>query len=374
MKPTLLISCFSLLAIATLYSSCKKEPKPVADETAPLIDVAEAQTDSVVLTKTYPGTISAGSTVDVVGRVNGQLISQNYTSGQKVVKGQVLFQIESTKYRDAVTQAEAALSTAKSQYDYATRNYQAMQKAYESDAVSQMELLQSKNAMETAKASISNATAALETARTNLSYCTVRAPISGTCSKATCSAGTYVNGEGSAMTLATIYDNSTLNADFYVEDVTYIRNFADTEGCKYIDYNHVPVNFSEKLPHSYDGPLTYIAPDVETGTGSMLMRVAIQSPYGELRDGMYATITLPYATDPDAVIVKDASIGTSQDKKYLYVVNDSNKIVYTPVEIGDLANDSMRIITSGLRPGQKYVTKALLKVRPGMTVNPRVVK
>ncbi len=373
MKPTLVIS-ISLAAILSLSSGCKKESKAVTGEDVPQIDVAEARTDSVLLTKTYPGTLSASSSVDVVGRVNGQLVSQNYTSGQNVVKGQVLFQIESTKYRDAVTQAEAALSTAKSQYEYATRNYQAMQKAYESDAVSQMELLQSKNAMETAKASISNANAALEIARTNLSYCTVRAPISGTCSKSTCSVGSYVNGEGAAMTLATIYDNSSLNADFYVDDVTYIRNFADTEGRRYIDYNHVPVNFSEKLPHDYDGPLTYIAPDVETGTGSMLMRVRVDSPYGELRDGMYATITLPYATDPAAVIVKDASLGTSQDKKYLYVVNDSDKIVYTPVEIGELANDSMRIIKSGLQPGQKYVTKALLKVRPGMTVKPRVVK
>ena len=85
---------------------------------------------------------------------------------------------------------------------------------------------------------------------------------------------------------------------------------------------------------------------------------------------MYASVKLPTGTNANAVIVKDASIATDQLGKYLYTVNDSNKIVYTPVKTAEMANDSMRVITSGLPAGTLYVTKALLKVRPGMIIKP----
>ncbi len=89
---------------------------------------------------------------------------------------------------------------------------------------------------------------------------------------------------------------------------------------------------------------------------------------------MYATVSLPYGTEPHALLVKDASIGTDQLGKYLYTVNDSDKVVYTPVEIGGLYRDSLRVITKGIAPDTRYVTSALLKVRDGMPVKPVTVK
>lgn len=360
----------AILAIAAMMlPACKKDHKDQPTD-IPTIDVAEVQIDSIMLSKVYPGALKANSTVDIVGRVNGYLVSQNYKDGDKVQKGQVLFQIEPTQYRDAVTQAQAALETAKSQYDYASRNYQAMQKALQSDAVSQMEVIQAKSAMETAQASVSNAQAALQTAQTNLGYCTIRAPFTGMVTKSNYDVGAFINGAGAPVTLATIYDNSQLDAEFFIEDQSYLKAFADGRNMHLIDYDSVPVSFSEELPHKYTGRLDYIAPDIDTSTGSMLLRLNIKSPYGELRDGMYATINLPYAVDTHAILVKDAAISTSQNKKYLYVVSDSSTVVYTPIEVGEMANDSMRIVTSGVKGGEKYVTKALLKVRPGMKIKP----
>ncbi|MDE6693385.1 MAG: efflux RND transporter periplasmic adaptor subunit, partial [Muribaculaceae bacterium] len=310
----------------------------------------------------------------IVGRVNGTLQSKSYTDGDKVKKGQVLFQIESTEYRDAVAQAEATLSTARSQYEYASKNYAAMTKALESDAVSQIEVLQAKNSMETARASVKNAEAALQTARTNLGYCTVRAPFDGTMSKSAFSLGTYISGAGSPVTLATIYDNSQLHANFSIDDAKYIRNIIEGTTEKLVDYERVPVKFTDQMPHQYTGKLNYVAPDVNTSTGTIQLRLVIDNPYGELVDGMYTTIDLPYQVDPHAILVKDAAITTSQTKKFLYVVNDSDKVEYVPIEVGEMANDSMRIVTSGLKGNEKYVTKALLKVRPGMKVDPKIVK
>ena len=89
---------------------------------------------------------------------------------------------------------------------------------------------------------------------------------------------------------------------------------------------------------------------------------------------MYATVMLPYALDPKAILIKDAAISTGQLGKYVYVVNDSNKVVYTPIKVGELYQDTLRIVSEGLSPADRYVTKAMLKVRDGMEVKPVVQK
>lgn len=353
--------------------ACNKHKKAADDEIMP-VDVAEATVDSVLLSKTYPGTVTAQNSVDVVGRVNGTLESINYNSGDHVRKGQVLFKIEDTQYRDAVQQAEGTLANAQSQYEYNAKHYDALKKALESDAVAQIQVVEAKSAVEQSEAAIKEAKAALQNARTNLGYCTVVAPFDGSMTKPTMSAGAYVGGGGSPVTLATIYDNSTLWANFHIEDASYERSFLNDNNRDLIDYDNVPVEFGEELPHKYAGKLSYMSPGIDTGTGTLLLRVGLTNPYNELRDGMYCTVKLPYKIEPKAVLIKDASISTSQTNKYVYVVNDSNKVVYTPIEVGDMANDSMRIVTSGLKGGERYVTKALLKVRPGMEVKPVLTK
>lgn len=120
--------------------------------------------------------------------------------------------------------------------------------------------------------------------------------------------------------------------------------------------------------------MSYVAPALETSTGTLDMRCHIKNTYNELRPGMFVKVDLPYKKVSDAILVKDASISTDQLGKYLYVVNDSDKIVYTPIKVGPLYRDSLRVVTSGINPKSRYVTKALLKVRNGMKVTPRLIK
>lgn len=156
------------IAVTAVAVSCGRKPDHKTGDEVPSVDVALPVVDSVTLYKTYPGYAIANLTAQVVGRVNGTLLSKNFESGSFVTKGQVLFTIESTKYRDAVAQAQAALTTAKSEYAYASRQYEALKKAFESDAVSQMEVIQGQSNMEQAQAAIKNAQAALGIASTNL--------------------------------------------------------------------------------------------------------------------------------------------------------------------------------------------------------------
>ena len=358
-----------------LLTSCHKKSESDGREQAMTVDDAVPEIDSVVLHKTYPGYLSASQKVQLVARVDGYLTSHPFKGGDFVRKGQVLFTIEDKNYRDVVAKAEASLADARSSYSYASSQYQAMEEALRSDAVSQMEVLQAKNAMEEAAAAIKSAEAALRTARTSLSYCTVTAPFDGHISSTNYDNGAFLAGAGAPVTLATIYDDAKMNANFSIEDSRYlelIKNFKDSVDD--IDYTKMPVSFSEELPHNYTGDLSYMAPRIDTSTGTMVLQASIENPYNELKDGMYATVSLPYAFKADAILIKDASIGTDQLGKYIYVVNDSNKIIYTPIEVGETVNDTLRIVTKGIKPGEKYVTKALLKVRDGQTVDPRMTK
>lgn len=371
MEAKIYLLCAGALALA--IAGCTKSQKSEAEPT-PEISVAEVASDTVLLSKSFPGTLSSTDVVDIVGRVNGYLLAQHFDNGAKVKKGQLLFSIEDTQYRDAVAQAEAALATANSQYDYASKNYKAMQIALESDAVSQIEVLDAKSAMEQAAAAIENAKAALETARTNLSYCKVYAPWDGTMGLSQFSPGAYIGGAASPVTLNTIYANAKMFANFYIEDASFLRMFSNENNRHMIDFDNVPIEFSEELPHKYYGKMIFMAPDVNTSTGTLHVRAVLDNTWDELRDGMYVTVVLPYKLDTNALLVKDSAISTSQTNKFLYVVNDSNQVVYKPIEIGQMANDSMRIVEKGLEPGEKYVTKALLKVRPGMSVKPILTK
>lgn len=372
MKQLSILTVIASAALAALpaLTGCKHGEAPQGEEAMP-IDVARAVTDSVVTYRDIPGSLHALNKVDIVARVNGTLRSINYKSGDVVKKGQLLFTIEDTPYRDAVNQASAALASAKSSYEYASSHYAAMQKALATDAVSVMEVKQSKSAMEQAAASIRTAQAQLETARTQLGYCRVYAPFTGRITAAGPSVGAYLNGEGAAVAMATIYDDSRMEAYFTIEDASFLKNFAAAHPDR-AEYDSIPISFTEQLPHAYSGKLTYLAPDIDPSTGTMQIRATIDNPYGELRDGMFVSVKLPTSVNPRAVLVKDAAISTDQRGKYLYTVNDSDKVVYTPVTVGDVVHDSMRVALEGVAAGTPYVTKALLKVRPGMRVKPVV--
>lgn len=369
MKPIYLAGAISL-AMACLSCSRKSES---AGMEVPVIDVAEAVTDSVTIHKTYPGYLTATKSVDVIGRVNGTILSQNYSDGQMVKKGMVLFRIDDVQYRHKLSEARASLATAQSAYDYNKKHYGAVSKAFEGDAVSQMDLIQAESDYRQSEASVKNAEAQLATASTFESYCTVTAPISGHITTATYNPGAYISGEAAPVVLATIYQDDVLDAVFSIDDGQYVDMLRSSPEEK-AGLKMIPLKFSEPMPHSYTADLYYMSPAIDRSTGTMTLQAELKNVYGELKPGMFVSISLPVGFDREAVLIKDASIATDQLGKYVYVVNDSSKVVYTPIHTGELVNDSMRIVTSGLRPGDRYVTKALLKVRNGMKVKPQLTR
>lgn len=361
-----MIFAAAVIALAACSSKDDRRSRGDADE-VPAVDVAVPTVDSVTVYREYPAQLKATSDVGVVARVSGNITGKYFKDGQYVNKGDLLFTIESTQYSDAVERARASLQTAEAETEYARKQYAAMQQAIKSNAVSQMELEKSKSALAQGEAAINTAKAALNDAQTDLSHCSVRAQGNGHISAATVDVGDYVTATGQP--IATIYDDSSLDAEFGIEEAGYLKSINAPLGSV-----PIPVTFSDSVMKPFFGTISYIAPDVDTSTGTLAIKVHLDNTAGELKSGMYALVHLPAETVPDAIIVKDSSISTDQQGKYLYTLNDSDKVVYTPVTVGSLYHDTLRIVTSGITPSTRYVTKALLKVRDGMTVKPNLVK
>lgn len=335
---------------------------------APEISVAKPIVKDITLTKDYPGYLTTDMTVNLVARVNGTLQSSSFIAGGRVKKGQLLFVIEPTLYKDKVDQAEAELKTAQAQLEYARNNYSRMKEAVKSDAVSQIQVLQAESTVAEGVAAVNNAQAALSTAHTNLDYCYVRAPFDGTISKATLDVGSYVGGALQPVTLATIYKDNQMNAYFNVADNQWLAMAMNNQKTSENLPQKIEVKLGKDGTATYPATLNYLSPNVDLSTGTLMVRANFDNPKGMLKSGLYVSITLPYGESKDATLVREASIGTDQLGKYLYVVNDSDVVRYRHIEVGQLVDDTLRQVLGGISPQERYVTEALMKVREGMKV------
>lgn len=356
-----------MVAVLVMTACHNKNEAPMVGSALP-VEVSMPEVRNLLLTREYPGYLEADATIPVVGRVNGMLVKRNFTEGTRVKQGDLLFVIEPVLYENAVAQAEAALKTSQAEYDYAVSNYERMKVAIASDAVSQIELLQAKSKVESGKAAVENARAALSTAKTKLGYCYVKAPVSGVIGLRKYSVGSFVSGEMSPVELCRLYKDDIMYAYFNISDTQWIRSMQ--RGSVDIDRSNVSFTLGDGKYFKWDAKIDYLAPDVNLNTGTLQVRAELTNEDGMLKPGSYISVILPYDDVKDAVLVRDASIGTDQLGKYIYVVNDSNRVEYRRIAAGRLVDDTLRLVTDGLSPTERYVTKALLKVRNGMQVMP----
>ncbi|MDE6272205.1 MAG: efflux RND transporter periplasmic adaptor subunit [Muribaculaceae bacterium] len=378
MRYGLFLSCGCVI-MCMLFAGCKKKSDHQQEDAPKEIEVALPIVDSVDVYADFPANLVSLSQADVVARVNGNILKRHFTEGSYVTKGQLLYTIESTNYTSGVSQARAQLESARSQLDYATKHYNALTEAFAMDAVSQMEVEQGHSSKIQAEAAVRSAQAALEAQNVKLGYCNVYAPISGKISASTLDAGNYVAGEGSPVKLATIYDDNNLTVNFSVPEYQYSEIGRQPAGFNSPVYQNFPVVISsspdvEDNSTIYHASLIYQAPSVDPSSGVVALKARINDAGDELRAGMYGKVKFPIATVSDGILVREASISTDQRGKYLYTLNDSNRIVYTPIETGELYHDSLRLVKSGISPKTRYVTRAMMSVRNGELVRPVVIK
>lgn len=364
-----------LLSIMTLcmicLCGCNNKGKKKTTSDIPKVSVARPYVMPIVLHKEYPGYLLSNNIVDVVGRVSGYVTLQNFSSGQYINEGDLLYVIEPTVYENEVKKAEANLKSAQASLDYYENNYQRMLEASKSNAISQIDLIQAETNVRTAKANVQTAEADLKTAQTTLSYCYIKAPITGFLTTSGAGEGEYVAGsDGSPFKLTTIYNNDPIYAYFNIEDNQYLMIKMSSKNWESALPKKVYVNMQEGRFPPIEATPNYISPFVNLKTGTLTLRALFENSQYDLKSGMYCTVALPYGEDDNAILIPDASTGTDQLGRYIYVVDDNNIVSYRHIEVGEIINDSLIHVKSGLNPDERFVTKALLKVRSGMKVEP----
>lgn len=367
---------FTLLIIIVLSTilflfSCKGKSNKNNNNRIPKVSVSKPYVMPIVLHKDYPGYLLSNNIVDVVGRVSGYVTLQNFSSGQHINASDLLYIIEPTVYENEVKKAEANLKSAQASLDYYKNNYQRMLEASKSDAISQIDLIQAETNVRTAEANVQTAEANLKTAQNTLSYCYVKAPISGVLTTSGAGEGEYVSGsDGNPFKLTTIYNNDPIYAYFNIEDNQYLMIRMQSQNWESSLPKKVYVNMQEGNYPPIEATPNYISPFVNLKTGTLTLRALFENSKYDLKSGMYCTVSLPYGEEDNAILIPDASTGTDQLGRYVYVIDDNNIVSYRHIEVGEIINDSLIHVKSGLNPDERFVTKALLKVRAGMKVEP----
>lgn len=358
-----------IFAVAMLaLTACHKKEESATGAMRLPVEVANPVVKDIILSREYPGYLAAEATIPIMGRVNGTITKRSFTEGSKVKKGDILFVIEPTLYENAVEQAAATLKTAQAQLEYAKSNYERMKIAINSNGVSEIDLLQAKSSVESGEAAVANAKAALSSAKTKLGYCYIKAPENGYMSLENYPVGAYISGEMSPAELCRLYKDEIMYAYFDITDNQWLKKIQ--KGTEGIDQSHVTFSIGNGNVFKWGAEIDFLAPAVNLSTGTLKIRARFDNSNGTLKPGSYINVTMPYDEVKNGILVHDASIGTDQLGKYLYIVNDSSEVEYRRINIGELIDDTMRLVTEGLTANERYVTKALLKVRNGMQVTP----
>lgn len=362
-------------ALAVALSGCKPEnkfqPPPPAE-----INVGVPVKQEVAPFEVLTGNTVAFATVDLVARVEGFLTSQNYVDGSEAKKGQQLFGIEQTMYKAKVKEAEAQLDGAKATLVQAEAEFTRQETLLRQNVSAQNTFDQAKAKRDNARANVENAEGNLTVAQTNLGYTTVLAPFDGIVSKHLISVGELV-GASTATKLATIVQLDPMYVTFNMseQDVLQIRRNLKERRIDVEELSKVPVEIGlmneEGFPHK--GFLNYVSPELDTTTGTILVRALFNNPNRTLIPGFFVRVKMPKGLAPAAsLLVPNRVIAEDQAGKYLLTVNKDNVVTQTRITSGQLLPNGLRVVSTGLKPDDQVVLNLNGAAIPGAKVVPKL--
>lgn len=338
----------------------------------PPVSVAAALEKDIIDTDEFPGRIEAVEQVEVRARVTGYLQSVNFKSGAEVKKGDLLFQIDPRPFENEVARAEANLANTRAQAELARTELARSEKLLAEQATSRREYDDAAAHVRSLDAQMRANQAALDTARLNLSYTRITAPVSGRVGKAEITVGNLIQGEvPNSPLLTTVVSLNPIYAAFEIDERAYLKYAAAARA----HAAHLPVAAGladeEGFPHA--GRLEFVDNRVDTRSGTARMRAVVDNNDGRLAPGLFARVKIGDSARPHrAVLVSDRAIGTDQSKRFVLVVNGGGTAQYREVKPGRIV-DGLRVIEEGLQPGELVVVNGLQRVRPNTPITPQTV-
>lgn len=350
----LALICFSALA---LVACGKKAPASFERPPAPVTLAAPITRDVPVYLDAIGKTV-AREMVSIQPQVSGRIVQIHFADGADVKVGQVLFTIDPRPYRAQANAAEANLAQARAQLDLAKINFDRVASVTDQRAVSRQDYDAKKNAVEVAEAQVKQNQAAVETARLNLDYCTIRAPINGRAGQRLVDPGNVVTANNGSLLVIQRLDPIYVDFTIPENDLTAVqRNMANKT-------LQVEARLPDEPGKPRSGELTFLDNAVQEGTGTVKLRATIANNDRGFWPGRFANIRLILGLLRGAVLIPAEAPQLSAKGPFVYVVKNDFTAELRPVTLGQRQGDLV-VVDKGINPGERVVVNGQLGVTPG---------
>ncbi len=353
---------------------------------APVVEVVQVEQKDVPIYGEWIGTLDGFTNADVKAQVTGYLMRQGYQEGAFVKKGQLLFEIDPRPFQAALDQAQGQLAQATA----ALANAEAVQGRTELDvnrytplakeqAASQQDLdnavqnnLAAKATVATAKAQIKSAEAAVETAKINLDFTRLVAPIEGIAGQAQLQVGALVNLSSPPVTAVSTVD--PIKVYFTVGEPQYLewrRRFPTETTRQAADKSlRLELILADGSTYPHEGTFYFADRQVNESTGAIRIAGLFANPANILRPGGYGKVRAVIRTQQGALLVPQRAVSELQGGYQVAVVDDQNKVNIRTIQVADRVGNQW-VVAAGLKAGERVVAEGIQKVRPGMQVQPK---
>ncbi|CAI1544185.1 Acriflavine resistance protein A precursor [Serratia grimesii] len=357
------LSAVALLAV--LLAGCDNSVAHNAAPPPPAVSTADVVIKPISQWDAFNGRIEAVQSVQLRPRVSGYIDKVNYTEGDEVKKGQVLFTIDDRTYRAAREQAQAELVRARNQAALARSESGRTEKLIGSQAISTEVWEQRKASAAQAQSNVLAAQAQFDMAQLNLDFTRVIAPIDGRASRAMITAGNLVTAGDSASVLTTLVSLDKVYVYFDVDEATFLRYQNDGRRTEKLP---VKVGLVGEDGYPHQGTVDFTDNQLNAGTGTIRMRALLENAERRFTPGLFARVQMPGSAEFNAMLINDKSVMTDQDRKFVYIVDKDGKAQRRDIEVGRVA-DGLRIVQKGLSAGDRVIVDGMQKVfMPGMPV------
>jgi len=353
---------FAMVALVVFASKAESQDAP-----PPAVTVTSVVSRQVTDTATFIGRVVAIDKVDVVARVPGFVEERNFTEGQLVKKGDLLFRIEQETYKAAVDQQAANLAKAKATEVNASLQLKRNQELVKSQAATQATVDQLAAAEQGAQADILQAQALLEQARINLGYTEIHSPIDGKIGIARFTVGNLV--QPSSGPLATIVSQDPIYITFQPSEadvIAYKRRLAESGGKN----PHLTIHI--KLPdgsiYSHPGLTNLLDVQVQPDTDTVTVRAQLPNPEGLLIPGGVVGVIVERGAPQQSLVVPQSAVLLDQAGHYVMVVDNTKKVEQRRITTGSEQGRDV-VVTQGLKEGERVIVEGVQKVHPGQVVS-----
>lgn len=360
---------FSWSGSGAQADAAKAAPGPIP------ASVAMVEEHDATMWDEFSGRLEAVEQVEVRSRVAGAIKDIRFREGAMVQKDDVLVVIDPDLYAADVARAEAQVAAAQSRLVFAKADYERGAQLTGSQTISLRDQDNRINAYREADANLKAAEAALKTAQLNLSYTEVRAPVAGRVGKREITVGNLIAAGPGSPLLTTIVSTSPIYASFNADEGVVMRALAalgDDAAAKKTGRIPVKMGTSTSDGTPYEGHMQLIDNQVDPRSGTVRVRAQFDNADGRLIPGQFVRLLMGQPRTARAMTISERAVGTDQNKKYVMVVGDDNKAEYREVNLG-ASVDGQRVVSSGLKAGERIVVKGLQRVRPGASIAPQVV-